>query len=70
MLSNAVAYQDQMFHSYTGSSPYIGVDGHGQPSEFWRNESYANNIAASLEALVRIDPPDLVQGGYQYVGHP
>jgi hypothetical protein len=72
MLSNALAYTHGQFQGWLDGGgtrqSYIGTDGMNGSAAFWHSESYSNNIAAAVEAVLRIDAPLHPPGGYDYSG--
>jgi hypothetical protein len=65
MLGIAQDFHTQMFQDAGGTrSAFLGS------SYAWQSESYANNVAAAVETLIQITPPDHPAGGYTYIGHP
>jgi len=69
-IESSVNFAHQMFDSWHGPGSYIGTDGHGQSSNFWNNEIYANNVAVAIEQLLHVEPPPQVPGGLNYIGPP
>jgi hypothetical protein len=71
-MTNALSYIHTQFQGWIAAGgtreSYVGTSGFDASAALWRGESYVNGMAAAVETLLFIEPPDHPPGGYNYTG--